>query len=97
MTEKRFRVLYSIDENPFEWDILDNPRNAIIEQGNGIAICNELNELHEENQRLKQYIKQVLQRHLNGWRGVYNPIDESLVVEINVVKSIAEDLGVDLE
>ena len=53
MTEKRFTVLYGIDENPFEWDIIDNQRNAIIKQGNGIAICNELNELCEENKELK--------------------------------------------
>lgn len=61
------------------------------------AICNKLNELYEENQRLKQYTKQVLQNHLDGWKGVYNPINENEVIEINIVKSIAEDLGVDLK
>ena len=64
---------------------------------NAKMLCDLLNGLNDENKRLKQYTKQVLQNHLDAWRGVYNPIDESLVVEINVVKSIAEDLGVDLE
>jgi len=48
MTEKRYSLLYGIDENPYEWDIIDNEKNSIIYQSNGIAICNELNELNDE-------------------------------------------------
>jgi len=54
MTEKRYSLLYGIDENPYEWDIIDNEKNSIIYQSNGIAICNELNELNDENKQLKQ-------------------------------------------
>lgn len=95
MTEKRFthkkwyndRELFDGDES---FAIVDVYIQAE-------AICDKLNELHEESQRLKQYTKQVLQNHLDGWKGVYNPIDENEVIEINIVKSIAEDLGVDLK
>lgn len=55
---KRFTLLYGIDENPFEWDIIDNQKNAIISQSNGIAICNKLNELAEENKTLKTRFKE---------------------------------------
>jgi len=53
MTEKRFTIIYGVDENPFEWDILDNEKDALICQCNGKPICDLLNELHEENQALK--------------------------------------------
>ena len=89
MTDKRFTL---IEYLPNVIRIEDNHQKL-----NSHKIVDLLNELHEENQRLKQYTKQVLQNHLEGWRGVYNPIDESIIVEICVVKSIAEDLGVDLE
>lgn len=56
MTEKRYFLLYGVDENPYEWDIIDNEKNSIIYQSNGIAICKELNDLHEENQELKRLI-----------------------------------------
>ena len=59
MTEKRYFLLYGVDENPYEWDIIDNEKNSIIYQSNGIAICKELNELHEENQELKRLIKKM--------------------------------------
>ena len=53
MTTKRFTILYGLDEDPFDWDILDNEKDAIICQYNGTPICELLNELHEENERLK--------------------------------------------
>ena len=59
MTEKRYSLLYGIDENPYEWDIIDNEKNSIIYQSNGIAICNELNELNDENNELKSKIKDL--------------------------------------
>lgn len=55
MTMKRFTILYGIDENPFEWDIMDNEKDALICQFNGKPICDLLNELHEENQDLKSF------------------------------------------
>ena len=91
MIEKRF-IVYS------EWrNLIADIKDTTGEIETLGEFVDLLNELHEENQRLKQYTKQVLQNHLEGWRGVYNPIDESIIVEICVVKSIAEDLGVDLE
>lgn len=56
MTEKRYSLLYGIDENPYEWDIIDNEKNSIIYQSNGIAICNELNEL---NDKLRKCVRQL--------------------------------------
>ena len=53
MTTKRFTILYGLDEDPFDWDILDNEKDAIICQYNGTPICELLNELHEENGQLK--------------------------------------------
>ena len=95
MTEKRFRL--GADFDGFN-NIYDNERTIGCERTiYATKMVKLLNELYEENQRLKQYTKQVLQNHLDGWKGVYNPIDENEVVEINIVKSIAEDLGVDLE
>lgn len=95
MTEKRFshKKWYN-DRQLFDGD---EPFAIVDVYIQAEAICSKLNELYEENQKLKQYTKQVLQNHLDGWKGVYNPIDENEVVEINIVKSIAEDLGVDLE
>ena len=91
MIEKRF-IVYS------EWrNLIADIKDTTGEIETLGEFVDLLNELHEENQRLKQYTKQVLQNHIEGWRGVYNPIDESIIVEICVVKSIAEDLGVDLE
>ena len=54
MTAKRFTILYGLDEDPFDWDILDNEKDAIICQYNGTPICELLNELHEENEQLKK-------------------------------------------
>jgi len=54
MTAKRFTIIYGLDEDPFDWDILDNEKDAIICQYNGTPICELLNELHEENQKLKK-------------------------------------------
>ena len=85
-------------KQPFDYTTYEVHSSSITDTKDEMEdLCLLLNELHEENQRLKQYTKQVLQNHLEGWRGVYNPIDESIIVEICVVKSIAEDLGVDLE
>ena len=53
MTAKRFTILYGLDEDPFDWDILDNEKDAIICQYNGTPICELLNELHEENEQLR--------------------------------------------
>ena len=53
MTTKRFTILYGLDEDPFDWDILDNEKDAIICQYNGTPICELLNELHEENEQLR--------------------------------------------
>ena len=52
--KKRFIVLYGIDENPFEWDLMDNQKDCLIVQGNGTAICDLLNELSDENKQLKK-------------------------------------------
>ena len=81
---------------------LNDQNQAIVDLFDGSKYWSDkatekIKELEKENEQLKQYAKQVLQNHLEAWRGVYNPIDESIVVEICVVKSIAEDLGVDLE
>lgn len=54
MTAKRFTIIYGDDENPFEWDILDNEKDALVCQCNGKPICDLLNELHEENTMLKE-------------------------------------------
>lgn len=54
--KKRFTVLYSIDENPFEWDLMDNQKDCLIVKGNGTAICDLLNELNNENEQLKKGI-----------------------------------------
>lgn len=59
MTEKRYSLLYGVDENPFEWDIIDNEKNSIIIMGNGVAICELLNELNDENEQLKEEIKSL--------------------------------------
>ena len=60
MTTKRFTILYGLDEDPFDWDILDNEKDAIICQYNGTPICELLNELHEENNLLKDIIKDIV-------------------------------------
>lgn len=59
MTAKRFTILYGIDENPFEWDIMDNNNDALICRCNGKPICDLLNELAEENEQLKTTIQQL--------------------------------------
>lgn len=53
MTGKRFTLIYGIDENPFEWDIMDNDENTLICRCNGKPICDLLNEFAEENKELK--------------------------------------------
>jgi hypothetical protein len=53
MTGKRFTLIYGIDENPFEWDIMDNEKDTLICRCNGTPICDLLNELYEENQKLE--------------------------------------------
>ena len=68
MTTKRFTILYGLDEDPFDWDILDNEKDAIICQYNGTPICELLNGLHEENEQLKKdvdYWKQVASQYSN--------------------------------
>ena len=61
MTAKRFTILYGIDENPFEWDIMDNNNDALICRCNGKPICDLLNELAEENEQLKKEIEELKQ------------------------------------
>ena len=56
MTEKRFTLVYG-DENPFEWDLMDNQKDCLIVQGNGTAICELLNELYDETQFFKEECK----------------------------------------
>lgn len=58
MTEnKRFTILYETEENPMEWDLIDNQEDCLIVTGNGTAICELLNELSEENRKLKEACK----------------------------------------
>ena len=93
MIEKRFTFSYKgiTDE-------LTNTHYGFRENDIGVGkLCDLLNALNDENKQLESFQKKVLQRHLDYWRGVYNPIDESLVVEMNVIKDIAEDLGVELD
>ena len=53
MTKQRFTILYETEENAMEWDLIDNQEDRLIVTGNGKAICDLLNELHEENQDLE--------------------------------------------
>lgn len=64
MTEKRFTLIYGIDENPFEWDIMDNEKDVLICRCNGKPICDLLNELAEEKEELKQRIKKHMEIEL---------------------------------
>jgi hypothetical protein len=73
MYRERYRLLYGVDENPFEWDIDDVFTNRLITQGNGVGIVDELNTLNNriesqklllrnqdlENEKLHKEIKQL--------------------------------------
>lgn len=54
MIEKRFTILYETEENPMEWDLIDNQKDCLIVTGNGKVICDLLNELNDENQHIKK-------------------------------------------
>lgn len=59
MTE-RYKLMNGLeDEGPFEWDIIDTEKDAIIEQGNGVAITKVLN---EQDKKIKEY--QILVKSL---------------------------------
>lgn len=59
MTEKRFTILYETEENPMEWDLIDNQKDCLIVTGNGTAICELLNELSEDNQQYKILVESL--------------------------------------
>lgn len=59
MTKKRFTLIGGIDENPYEWDLMDNEFDCLILQSNGISICSLLNELAEENKQLKEDVNEL--------------------------------------
>ena len=60
MTE-RFTILYETEENPMEWDLIDNQEDCLIVTGNGKAICDLLNELDSENKKLKEGVEELNQ------------------------------------
>lgn len=75
MTEKRFTILYGIEENPMEWDLIDNQKDCLIVTGNGKTICDLLNELHEKNEQLKQKLEkyeEIEELKNEGFIGCYN-------------------------
>ena len=59
MTEKRFTIIYGVDEDPYEWDLMDNEKDVLICRCNGKPICDLLNGQHEELQKRKKIIKQI--------------------------------------